>query len=357
MQAIIPRLPAEIAMAIAEAVRGGYRPSPAEAARAGARGLAALRRVSRGFNGMVNDMMRLDPAVAMVASRAAIAAIAKAEPADFKNQLDKLIRDSWHVEVPIRVLSPGHRVIALEALSAAGATSELRILNFDFRGADFSADELASALAIGGASQHLKIFLDVSGNPYGDGCVVGIALAKVLAGALRGPDCKVTRLELRGKLIGAAGAKVLAGALSHSRLEHLDLTSNGIEQKGAEALAAVLADSKLSVLGLGRNRLGAGGAAALAAVLPRSRLAELDVSINVLGDKGTEAFADAMQSALNRLRRLVLRKNGIGVVGAGAIARALQDPHCKACQIDLAGNDIAPGLAILAPHLERVLLF
>ena len=73
---------------------------------------------------------------------------------------------------------------------------------------------------------------------------------------------------------------------------------------------------------LRRNFLGAEGAAALApALAANGALTALDLSFNNIDDEGVSAVCEAIQSNKEtKLSSLNFRNNGIGPVGANAVA-------------------------------------
>jgi hypothetical protein len=131
------------------------------------------------------------------------------------------------------------------------------------------------------------------------------------AGCLR----SLTQLYLAGADVGAEGAHALAEGCSS--LARLDLRDNALGDDGLRVLASAEPLGSLAQLYLERNQIGVDGALALAGGSLRS-LARLDLSRNSVGDGGVSALAAG--SSLGSLTSLYLGGNGIGPVGAQALA-------------------------------------
>jgi len=164
------------------------------------------------------------------------------------------------------------------------------------------------------------------------------ALAAALAA---GP--RRQRLYLGGNGFGPEAVPALARLIHEAGIRELYLSANDLGDDGTAALAAA-AEGVPMTLGLGGNGLTPTGAARLARrcgqwvaldlARPPSERA-LGARANVVGDEGAAAFADALPRA--RLRRLDLRRTGIGGRGALRLAEAV-DGHPSMEYLGLAGG-------------------
>ena len=150
-----------------------------------------------------------------------------------------------------------------------------------------------------------------------------------LADALAARPARLQRLFLGGNGFGPEAVPALGTLIHAAGVHELYLAANHLGDAGVAALAE-LADGVSVTLGLGGNGLSPAGAAALARHLgawqaldlarPPSERA-LGARGNVVGDEGAYALADALDGA--RLRRLDLRRTGIGGRGARALVAAV----------------------------------
>jgi Ran GTPase-activating protein (RanGAP) involved in mRNA processing and transport len=154
----------------------------------------------------------------------------------------------------------------------------------------------------------------------------------VLTEALIRRKPALQRLFLGGNGFGPETASTLGALVREAGVRELFLAANHLGDDGAAELAR-LADGFELTLGLGGNGITAAGVAALARHLgawhgldlarPPSERA-LGARGNVVGDEGAAALAAALPAA--RLRRLDLRRTGIGGRGARLLVEAI-DGH------------------------------
>ena len=111
----------------------------------------------------------------------------------------------------------------------------------------------------------------------------------------------VVKLDLVQTRIGAEGAAEVAAALEHnSTLRELDVGYSGIGDDGALAFAEAIARPECGLTGLYLmgNGIGDVGASAVAAgLLENTSLTRISLSDNVIGDKGGLAMASVLKGA------------------------------------------------------------
>ncbi|MFE5772777.1 gala protein [Streptomyces sp. NPDC056485] len=146
-----------------------------------------------------------------------------------------------------------------------------------------------------------------------------------LAGALA-QDTGVKALWLKRNPIFEDGARTLAALLRRNRtLRTLDLVNTGIAAEGVRLLLDALRtrETPLERLFLGGNGLTPEAAPLLAALIREAGVRELYLPANHRGDEGAAVLAAAAAADPARPVRLGLGGNGIGAVGARALAEAL----------------------------------
>jgi hypothetical protein len=175
---------------------------------------------------------------------------------------------------------------------------------------------------------------------------VGMSAAglTVLAETLAAGGPRLQRLYLGGNGFGPEALPALRILIHDAGVRELYLAANHLGDEGASALAAA-ADGVPMILGLGGNGLTATGVAALARhcgqwtaldlARPPSERA-LGANGNLVGDDGAAALAAALPRA--RLRRLDLRRTGIGGRGAGLLVAAIADGHPTMEYLGLSGG-------------------
>lgn len=151
----------------------------------------------------------------------------------------------------------------------------------------------------------------------------------VLASVLRTDGPRLERLYLGGNGLDRSAVPVLAQLIHDAGIRELYLAANHLGDDGVAELAAA-ADGVAMTFGLGGNGLTPYGISALTPHLrawpvldlarPPSERA-LGATGNRVGDEGAAALAEVLPSA--RLRRLDLRRTGIGGRGARRLADAV----------------------------------
>jgi len=164
-----------------------------------------------------------------------------------------------------------------------------------------------------------------------------------LAGALATGGPRLQRLYLGGNGFGPQAVPALTRLIHEAGIRELYLAANDLGDDGTAALAAAAAGVPMT-LGLGGNGLTPTGAAGLARhcgrwvaldlARPPSERA-LGARANVVGDDGAIAFAEMLPQL--RLRRLDLRRTGIGGRGALRLAEAV-DGHPTLEYLGLTGG-------------------
>jgi uncharacterized protein (TIGR02996 family) len=144
------------------------------------------------------------------------------------------------------------------------------------------------------------------------------AKGAVLALANANAFARVSSLTIRGS-IGDDGARALAAALARREapLERLNVDGCGIGSAGAKALAGALAGCRS--LALTGNAIADEGVTALAKSKALAALLTLYVSDNQITDEGIEALA---KGALASLTRLAVARNEVSADALQALAKS-----------------------------------
>lgn len=201
--------------------------------------------------------------------------------------------------------------------------------------ADVSPHELAGALASLGQLRELHL----SSLQLGDERMQEIAEMFSL-----GTFPHLQRLYLAHNSLGAAGATALAKALPFlPRLRVLNLPENAIRSAGTEALAGALisgATPLLEQLVLAGNGIGTIGARAIATALKQlPRLQDLHLARNALGSQGAVAISRALKlDHAPALEWLSLTENAIGDMGLQALSASVaRMPRLEWLDLELNG--------------------
>lgn len=250
------------------------------------------------------------------------------------------------------------------ALSQADAESlAVGIAENGKRGGGISSIDLSNNdVGAGGAS---AIFACIASNQG----VTSLRLAFNALGAEGGraiarflPGASLTSLNISGNALRDSGVSALATVLGGSGCTHLvdlALSQNGLTDSSAKQLAAAMVRKRdageppLEALNLGYNRIGAKGAKALGlASEAGAGPSRLVLRGNPVGDAGARAVSGA--AAKGQLVEADLNGCGVRAGGAGALARALEEPMCMLASLDLGGNSVkAAGAAQLATALAE----
>ncbi|XP_078087535.1 NACHT, LRR and PYD domains-containing protein 3-like [Mustelus asterias] len=143
--------------------------------------------------------------------------------------------------------------------------------------------------------------------------------------------CRELRLG-RNKL-GDSGVKVLAEALRNPecKIQKLELKSNALTEACAEDLASALGTNQsLTILSLSNNKLGDTGLKLISVALrsPECKIQTLVLKNNSLTNSCTEDLASTLGT--NRsLMDLILGGNKLGDAGVKLLSAALRNPECK----------------------------
>jgi Ran GTPase-activating protein (RanGAP) involved in mRNA processing and transport len=147
----------------------------------------------------------------------------------------------------------------------------------------------------------------------------------------------LTHLTIRQSKLGHFGIQTLAPLLPSS-LRHLDLAANDIGRDGAWKLAGYLPPN-LQYLDVSQNQIGDEGCSAMAQHLP-DQILKLDA--NQIGVVGAKALATALQENKEKkqLQELWLTDNQIGDEGTIALAEAVD--QCESIKVlELTDNGIS----------------
>ncbi|XP_078390096.1 NACHT, LRR and PYD domains-containing protein 3-like [Cetorhinus maximus] len=228
---------------------------------------------------------------------------------------------------------------------------------------DSCAKDLASVIS---TNQSLTD-LDLGGNPLEDSGV------KLLSVALRNSGCKIQRLGLGDNKLTDSCAEDLASVFNRS-LTDLNLGYNNLGDSGVKRLSVALRgpDCKIQKLDLQDNNLTDSCTEDLASVISTNQsLTDLNLGVNPLGDSGvkllsvglrnlgckiqrlglggnklTDSCAEDLASVFNRsLTDLNLGNNNLGDSGVKRLSVALRGPDCKIQKLDLLGNKLTDSCA------------
>ncbi|XP_059816076.1 NACHT, LRR and PYD domains-containing protein 3-like [Hypanus sabinus] len=163
--------------------------------------------------------------------------------------------------------------------------------------------------------------LRLGGNELGDSGV------KLVSAALRNPECKIQKLQLRDVGLTDSGAEDLVSALStNPSLTELNLSGNELGDSGVKLVSAALRnpECKIQKLWLGNVGLTDSGAEDLVSALNTNpSLTELDLSSNKLGDSGVKLVSAALRKPECKIQKLWLNKVGLTDSGAEDLVSAL----------------------------------
>ncbi|XP_072893968.1 NACHT, LRR and PYD domains-containing protein 3-like [Hemitrygon akajei] len=173
---------------------------------------------------------------------------------------------------------------------------------------DSGTDDLASALRTNSSLTELGL----SGNELGDSGV------KLVSAALRNPECKIQKLGLYGVGLTDSGAEDLASALSTNQtLTELDLSVNELGDSGVKLVSAALRNPECKIQKLELRDVGLtdSGAEDLVSILSTNpSLTELYLASNSLTDRSVPALRRLIMT-LRSLKRIGLEKNRFSETG------------------------------------------
>ncbi|XP_072892298.1 NACHT, LRR and PYD domains-containing protein 3-like [Hemitrygon akajei] len=211
---------------------------------------------------------------------------------------------------------------------------------------DSGAEDLVTALSTNPSLTEL----DLSDNKLGDS---GVKLVSV---ALRRPECKIQKLELREVGLTDSGAEDLVSTLStNPSLTELNLSGNKLGDSGVKLVSAALRnpECKIKELRLGDVGLTDSGAADLASALSTIRsLTELNLGSNKLGDSGVKLVSAALRDPECKIQKLWLRDVCLTDSGAEDLIAALST-NPPQTELNLEFNSLTDGSV---PALHRLIL-
>jgi Ran GTPase-activating protein (RanGAP) involved in mRNA processing and transport len=153
----------------------------------------------------------------------------------------------------------------------------------------------------------------------------GIALPVKM---LKGTD-PVETLDLSGKKLRSAHAVVIACLIGvNGALTALNLSSNHLEDEGVSAVCEAIQSNKvtkLASLNFERNGIGPVGANAVATMVAvTGALTKMSLARNMLGEEGTKAICEALKQN-KTLKELDLSGYMVGNIGGAAGAKHVAD--------------------------------
>ncbi|XP_072892048.1 ribonuclease inhibitor-like [Hemitrygon akajei] len=210
----------------------------------------------------------------------------------------------------------------VKLVSAALKNPECKIQKLWLRNVgltDSGAEDLASVLS---TNQSL-MELDLSGNELEDSGV------KLVSAALRNPECKIQKLLLSELGLTDSGAEDLASALGiNPSLTELDLGSNKLGDSGVKLLSAALRNPECKIQKLELRNVGLtdSGAEDLVSALSTKRsLMELELGLNSLTDRSVPILSRLILT-LPSLEWIMLWGNPFSEIGKNEL-RSLQEPR------------------------------
>ncbi|XP_072891321.1 NACHT, LRR and PYD domains-containing protein 3-like isoform X2 [Hemitrygon akajei] len=195
---------------------------------------------------------------------------------------------------------------------------------------------------------------------------LGDSGVKLLSAALRNPECKIQKLELIDVGLTDSSGEDLASALStNPSLTELSLSSNKLGDSGVKLVSAALRKpeckiQKLELRGVGLTDSGAEDLAS--ALNTNPSLMRLDLSGNKLGDSGVKLVSEALRNPECKIQKLELMEVGLTDSGAEDLVSALST-NPSLTELNLVGNLLTDKsvpalrhLMLTLPSLERIRL-
>ncbi|XP_072893343.1 NACHT, LRR and PYD domains-containing protein 3-like [Hemitrygon akajei] len=219
---------------------------------------------------------------------------------------------------------------------------------------DSGTEDFASALS----TNRSLTELDLSDNKLRD------SRMKLVSAALRNPECKIQKLVMSGVCLTDSGAEDLASSLStNPTLTELDLSYNKLGDSGVKLLVAALRNPECKIQKLELKCVGLtdSGAADLASALStKPSLTELNLSYNELGDSGVKLVSGALRNPECKIQKLWLESVGLTDSGAEDLVSALST-NKSLTELDLRSNSLTDRsvpalrrLILTLPSLERI---
>ncbi|XP_072891839.1 NACHT, LRR and PYD domains-containing protein 3-like [Hemitrygon akajei] len=248
----------------------------------------------------------------------------------------------------------------VKQVSAALRNPECKIQKlelYDVGLTDSVAEELVSALSTIPSLTELNL----SKNKLGDSGV------KQVSAALRNPDCKIQKLELYDVGLTDSAAEDLASALTtNPSLTELDLSKNKLGDSGVKQVSAALRNPECKIQKLELKDVGLTGSGAedLASALSTNpSLTVLKLSKNKLGDSGVKLVSAALRNPECKVQEMGLYSVGLRDSGVEDLVSTLSSNR-SLTWLNLRSNTLTdrsvPALRHLIlthPSLERIWLW
>ncbi|XP_059814762.1 NACHT, LRR and PYD domains-containing protein 3-like [Hypanus sabinus] len=184
---------------------------------------------------------------------------------------------------------------------------------------DSGAEDLVSALSTNPSLTELNL----SENKLGD------SGEKLVSAALRNPECKIQKLQLRDVGLTDSGAKDLVSALSTNQsLFELGLSDNELGNSGVKLVSASLRNPECKIQKLELEKVGltdSGAEDLVAALSTKLSLTELDLGSNSFTHRSVPALRRLILT-LPSLERIKLDENQISWTAQKEL-RSLQEPR------------------------------
>ncbi|XP_051865129.1 ribonuclease inhibitor-like [Pristis pectinata] len=212
---------------------------------------------------------------------------------------------------------------------------------------DSGVEDLVSALSTNRSLMELNLCSNELEN----------SRVKLLAAALRNPECKILRLELDEAILSADCSEDLVSVLSKSNSPmQAELRGNELGDSGVKLLAEALRITKYKIQRLVLRRVGltdSGVEDLVSALSANQSLTELNLGFNELGDSGVKLLSAALRGPEYEIQRLVLDHVGLTDSAAEFLASALST-QLSLTELDLTGNSLGDsGVKLLSAALSN----
>ncbi|XP_072892262.1 NACHT, LRR and PYD domains-containing protein 12-like isoform X2 [Hemitrygon akajei] len=169
---------------------------------------------------------------------------------------------------------------------------------------------------------------------------LGDSGVKLVSAALRNPECKIQKLGLENVGLTDSGAEDLVSALStNPSLTELDLSDNKLGDSGVKLVFAALRNPECKIQKLQLREVGltdSGAEDLVSALSTKPSLTELNLSGNELGDSGVKLVSAALRNPECKIQKLRLREVGLTDSGTEDLISALStNPSLTVLNLEL----------------------